>query len=105
MSQEYLRTYRLFEFADVQEHLLILGDLKGDCAKCRALGIDHQNATRCPECGTPFKYVTSRRLESNPGERFHLVRRISERRPDLCWVDYSDYQKILGHKKAKDFFA
>ena len=105
MTQEYLRTFKLFDIEDVKEHLLFMGDLKGDCARCRALGIDHYSAGQCPECGTPFKYVTSRRLESHPGERFQLVRRMMEKRPDLIWIDYTDYSKIWGQKKARDFFA
>lgn len=105
MTKEYLRTFKLFDFDDVKAHLLIQGDLKGDCAACRALGIDYYTAATCPECGTPFKYVTSRRLETHQGERFQLVRRMSEKRPDLIWIDYIDYSKVLGHQKAKDFFA
>lgn len=105
MSKEYLRTYRVFDFDEIKKTLLIMGDLKGDCAACRALGIDFYSAGICPECGTPFKYITSRRLETHPGERFSLVKRMSEKRPDLIWIDYSDYSKILGHQKAKDFFA
>lgn len=105
MSKHYLRMFREFDIDDVTKHLLIMGDLTGDCASCRALGIDFYKAGTCPECGTPFKYLTSRRLEANPGERFHLVRRMNEKRPDLLFIDYTDYQKIMGQKKARDFFG
>ncbi len=105
MAKEYLRTFRLYDFDEVEKHLLITGDLKGDCASCRALGIDFYTAGTCPECGTPFKYCASRRLEMNPGERFQWARRMQEKRPDLVLIDYSDYAKILGKKKAKDIFG
>lgn len=103
--REYLRVFRPFDIEDVQKHLLIMGDLSGDCASCRALGIDSYSAGVCPECGTPFKYVTSRRLDANPGERFQLAKRVAEKRPDLVFIDYSDYMKVLGQKKARDFFG
>ncbi len=102
---EYLRVFKPFDIEDVRKHLIIWGDLSGDCAACRALGIDTYRATQCPECGTPFKYVTSRRLESHPGERFSIVRRMQEKRPDLTFIDYTDYSKVLGQKKARDFFS
>lgn len=102
---EFLRVFKPFDIEDVRQHLLVMGDLSGDCGACRALGIDAYHATQCPECGVPFKYVTSRRLESNPGERFQLARRIFEKRQDLIFIDYSDYTKVLGQKKARDFFG
>ena len=103
--QEFLRTYRQYNIEEVKAHLLIMGDLSGDCGACRALGIDSYTAVSCPQCGTPFKYATSRRLEANPGERFQWARRAHERRPDLVLIDYTDYSKTIGQKKARDFFG
>lgn len=105
MKSEYVRVFQPMNFEEVDRHLLIMGDLKADCAACRELGIDVYTAKTCPGCGTPFKYLTSRRIESHPGERFHEVRRLSEKRPDLIFIDYSDYSKLLGKKKARDFFG
>ena len=102
---EYLRTFRQFDLEDVKQHLLIVGDLSGDCASCRALGIDSYSAKSCSQCGTVFKYVTSRRLEAHPGERFQFARRIQQKRPDLTVLDYTDYDKAIGRKKARDFFG
>ena len=107
MSQEYLylRTWQAFNLDEVEKHLLILGDLTGDCASCRELGIQHQTARECPRCKTSFKYVTSRRLETHPGERFQLASRLKGKRPDLIFIDYEDYKKTLGRKKAREFFG
>lgn len=102
---DFLRVFKAFNIEDVRKHLLIMGDLSSDCGACRALGIDFYQAAQCPECGTPFKYVTSRRLESHPGERFQLAKRVSEKRQDLTFIDYTDYTKLLGQKKARDFFG
>ena len=103
--KEFLRTFRQFDIEEVRQHLLILGDLSADCGNCRCLGIDGYTVKQCPECGAPFKYVASRRLEANPGERFQLAKRVSEKRPDLIHIDYTDFSKVLGQKKARDFFA
>ena len=50
----------------------------------------------CPECGTVFKYIASRRLETHPSERFQLAKRLAEKRPDLLLIDYQDYQITAG---------
>lgn len=105
MSREYIRIFQELDINEVKKHLLITGDLSGDCAACQALGLDLYHVTACPECGTSFKFITSRRLESHPGERFSLARRYREKRPDLQFIDYTDYQKVLGQKKARDFFG
>lgn len=105
MAREFLRTFRQYEIEDVKKHLLISGDLTADCASCRALGLDPYTAAICPECGTPFKYMASRRVDLHQGERFQWAKRMSEKRPDLCLIDYGDYMKLLGQKQARDFFA
>lgn len=105
MNKQVIRVFREMDLDEIHKHLLIMGDLTGDCAPCRALGIDFYKAGVCPECGTPFKFLTSRRLENHPGERFQLVRRMGEKRPDLTFIDYGDYQKLMGQKKAREFFS
>lgn len=105
MGKDYLRTFRLFDIEEIQKHLLIVGDLVADCANCREIGLDPYQTHTCPKCGTPFKYVSSRRTETHPGERFQIVRRVLERKPDLIFIDYTDYSKLTGQKKARDFFG
>ncbi len=100
-----MRTFQAFDIEEVKQHLLIQGDLSSDCASCRALGIDSASAKNCPQCGTVFKYISSRRFETHPGERFRLVRRMQEKRPDLKVIDYVDYSNVLGVRKAKNFFG
>lgn len=102
---QYLRIWKSFDIEEVEKHLLLLGDLTGDCGACRELGISYQTAKECPRCKAAFRYVTSRRMETHPGERFHIVARIHDKRPELIFIDYDDYKKILGRKKARDFFG
>jgi len=104
-QQHYLRTFRAFQLDEVKNHLIVIGDLSGNCASCNRLGINAYDAKTCPECGTVFKYIASRRLETHPAERFQLARRLGEKRPDLLLIDYQDYQKAAGDKAARDFFS
>ena len=105
MSRQYLRVFQDFDIEEVKSHLLILGDLSSDCASCQALGIDPSEVSTCPQCGTTFRYLTSRRAENFPAERFQIVKRYREKRSDLIFVDYGDYSKAIGQKKARDFFG
>ena len=105
MGQHYLRTFKPYNLEEVKKSLLIAGDLTGNCASCSALGIDPYQAKTCPECGTTFRYIASRRLETHPSERFQLARRLAEKRPDLVLLDLLDYQKAEGSKAAREFFG
>lgn len=100
----WIRVWKDEHLPEIQAHLMIVGDLKGDCASCKELNLDYKTARQCPHCGTLFKYITSRRFESHPGERFQIVKRLSDLRKDLIWIDYDDYKKLTGREKAKDFF-
>ena len=102
--QEYLRVFKPFDIEEVRKQLILMGDLSADCGACKEIGLD-MNLKNCPHCGVIFKYATSRRLENNPGERFSWAKRTQERRPDLILIDYTDYSKTIGQKKARDFFA
>ncbi len=102
---QWLRVWKQADIEDILKHLLIIGDLSGDCASCRHLGISYKTATECPNCKTPFKYFTSRRFETHPGERFQIVKRACEIRSDILWIDYDDYKKLTGRQQARDFFS
>lgn len=101
----WLRVWTEKELSEIEPHLLIVGDSLADCAQCRELGLDYKTVKQCPNCKTTFSYVTSRRFESHPGERFRIVKRLSEIRTDLVWIDYDDYKKLTGREKARDFFS
>ncbi|OGW79570.1 MAG: hypothetical protein A3G33_07175 [Omnitrophica bacterium RIFCSPLOWO2_12_FULL_44_17] len=103
--QCWIRIWAEKDLNDIQKHLLIAGDLMGDCGNCRELGISYKTAKECPKCKTPFKYVTSRRFASNPGERFRIVKHLHAARQDLTWIDYDDFKKLTGQQTARDFFS
>lgn len=101
---EYIRIWQPLEIRQIEDHLLIAGDTVGDCAHCRCLGIAYDQSA-CPQCKTEFKYVTSRRIEIHPGEAFRIVRRLKEKRPDLIFIDYTDYKHLSGKLKGRDLLA
>lgn len=102
--KQFIRVYQEYDVNEVKRQLLIVGDLSADCGACRELGLDLSDAV-CKGCGTAFKYVSSRRAESHQGERFKLVKRIKDKRPDLIFIDYGDYDKLMGQQKARDLFG
>ncbi|MBU1852778.1 MAG: hypothetical protein KJ957_01880 [Candidatus Omnitrophica bacterium] len=93
---EFIRVWKNVDMQDISSHLLIVGEIKGECSGCRALGIDYREAKTCPQCNASFKYIASRTKE---------VKRIKERRPDLIFIDFEDYKKVLGKIKARDFLS
>ena len=102
--ESWIRVWTRKDISDVQKHLLIIGDTLADCASCREIGLDLKTAKRCPGCQAEFRYVTSRRFESHPSERFQIIKHLSESRSDLTWIDYEDYRKITGRQQAREFF-
>lgn len=101
---EYLRIWEERDLSEIEAHLLIMGDALGDCATCRCLGIE-PSQKNCPQCKTTFRYITSRRIESHPGEAYRIVRRMRQLRPDLAFIDYSDFKTLSGRAKGRDFMS
>jgi len=93
---EFIRAWKEFDINDISAHLLIVGEARGDCSKCRSLGIDYSSAKTCPECKTEFKYIASRSKE---------VKKIIQKRQDLIFIDFEDYKKVIGKIKAKGLFS
>lgn len=101
---EVLRVWEERDLSEVGSHLLIMGDTLGDCATCRCLGID-LSKKNCPQCQTQFRYVTSRRIEHHPAEAYRIVRRTRQLRPDLVFIDYTDFKRLTDLAKGKSFLA
>ena len=93
---EFIRVWKEFDIEDISGHLLVVGDIKGDCANCRELGIDYSNVKSCPKCGTLFKFIASRSKE---------VKKIIKKRPDLVFVDFEDYKNRLAKIKARGLLS
>ncbi len=92
---DLIRVWKEIDISDIEKHLLIVGDVAGDCSSCRELGINYLSAKSCPKCGNEFKYIAT---------RSHEIRKIKQKRPDLVFVDLEDYKRAMGKIKAKNLF-
>jgi len=99
MNEKLLRIYKKFYIDEVKHHVLVCGDLAANCSHCNAMGLK-LDLTACPECKTPFKYVTFRSLKGNMPK----VLKIIEQHPDMCVIDYDDFKHSTGALKAEDLF-
>ena len=101
----YIRVWQSVDIENVTKHLVIVGDITGDCAQCRELGIAYASAKTCPQCGTEFRFITARSATGSVKMSGATVKRLKDRRPDLTFIDYDDYKSITGKQAARDFFG
>ncbi|MBF0254589.1 MAG: hypothetical protein HQL11_05650 [Candidatus Omnitrophica bacterium] len=105
MSEFLIRVWQPANIENIKSHILIVGDLTADCGHCRALGLKYAEVHTCPECGNEFMFITARSASGNAKSIGGVVRRIKSRRPDLTFVDYDDFQALIGKQTARDFFG
>ncbi len=98
---EYIRIWKEMDIKEIQDHIIMVDDMLGFCPGCKKIGIDLKDLTDCPSCGRKFKYVTSNEAK---GGKIDIVMRIRRKLPDLTFVDYLDYERLTGKKKAEDLF-
>jgi hypothetical protein len=98
MNEKFLRVYKKMDVHEIKKHLLIYGDLSAQCAECQTMDIK-LDMVACPKCGTAFKFIAFRNV------RQHLpkLQKIHETRPEVQFVDFDDYTRIMGELKARDF--
>jgi hypothetical protein len=103
MGKVWIRTWVEDELDQIKNHILIAGELSSDCGKCKEIGLDIKTTKTCPNCGTTYKYITTRLASGNAGERFTVIKRIRAKCPDLIFVDYDDFKKLTSRSIAEDF--
>jgi hypothetical protein len=90
------------DYDAIRGHLLVVGELSGDCYACRHVGIDVSREKYCPSCKTDFRYIASRRSpEANTPA---VMGRLLRKRPDLTYVEFEDVKDVTDHLKARDLF-
>lgn len=97
-----IRTIKEFNLDDVSSHLLVVGDLTGDCFNCKELGLDYLKIKSCPKCKTEFRYITSRRLNSTSLKSLSYLHK---KRLDLVCIEFNDLKQHKGREKARDFLS
>jgi len=98
MTEKFLRVYKKLDLNHIKKHLLIYGDLSGNCANCQAIDVKLEQ-TNCPQCQTPFLYIAFR----NVPHHYPKLQKLSQEKPQLQIVDHDDYKRLLGAHKAEEF--
>jgi hypothetical protein len=101
---DHIRIWTEVDIKELQEHVIIVDDRFGFCPGCRELGIRIDDLKKCPKCGREFKYVTSRESAQGGGKGFEVIMRIKKKMPHLTFIDYGDYERVTGRKKAESLF-
>jgi hypothetical protein len=97
-----IRQVREFILEEVCSHLLVVGDLTGDCYSCRELGLDYSAVKSCPKCKTEFRYITSRR---SPDFSLRNLSNLAKKRPDLICIEFNDVKEHKNRQSAKGFLS
>ena len=91
----FVRVWEDLDLADLEKHLLVVGDLSAECFCCHKLGIDSK-ARACPECSAIFKYIGFRRkIQAS------YLKKVKEERPRIIIIDFDDFKKSLGKRDAR----
>ncbi len=98
---DHIRVWTELSVEDVQQHIIMVEDRFGHCPGCKKIGIELKGLSKCPGCGREFKYVTSKDAK---GGKTDIVIRTRRKLPDLVFVDYDDYERVTGKKKAESLF-
>ncbi len=102
MAKYFIRVAQEMDYDEVSKHLIVVGELTGDCFSCRHIGIDYAREKYCPGCKTDFRFISYRRTGDGAGAS--QVARLCQRRPDLTYVEYADIKEIADKAKAKSIF-
>ena len=98
---EYIRVWKEIDIEDVKNHIIMVEDKFGHCPGCKQIGIELKELKKCPGCGRAFKFATSKDAR---GGKVDIVVRTRKKLPDLVFVDYDDYERVTGKKKAESLF-
>ena len=98
----FIRTAKEFDLDEVCQHLLVAGDLLGDCFNCREIGLNYTNVKVCPKCNNEFRYITSRKPTSFAPK---IISMLHNRRPDLVYIELEDVKQHKNRDKARDFLS
>jgi len=99
MSDKFLRVYNYLNANQIKENCLVYGEISGNCAKCQTIDLK-LHMTKCPECGTDFKYIAFRNVKSHMPK----MHRLSQER-EVIFIDYNDFHKALSASKAEELLG
>ncbi|MBN2080200.1 MAG: hypothetical protein JW838_14620 [Spirochaetes bacterium] len=98
---DYMRIWTEVSIHEIENHIIFVDDKYGHCPGCKKIGIELKDLRNCPSCGREFKYVTSKDAR---GGKTDIVMRTKKKLPTMIFVDYNDYEHVLGKKNAAGLF-
>lgn len=96
--KDMIRIWTEVDIEEIQNRIVVVDEKFGFCTGCKEIGIKLEGLHACPKCGREFKYVTTR--DKSPA----MVMRTKKKLPHLTFVDYDDYERVTGKKKAETLF-
>jgi len=91
----FIRTWEKADIKDIQQHMLVIGELSAECYNCHHVGLK-PSATACPQCQAHFKYISFRRnIDGSSISRFR------EMHPRVKIIDFHDFKKSLSKDAAR----
>ncbi len=102
MKKILVRVAEERDLETLKKHLIVVGELTGECFACRHVGIDYGREKYCPGCGTEFRYIASRKKATDNNTA--LLARLAQKRPDLSYVEYQDIKDVTDRQKAREIF-
>jgi len=90
-----LRVWKELDLKDVEDHLIVVGDLCAECFSCHQIDLD-KKAVQCPHCGAQFKYMGFRRRID-----IGYMRKIKQELSHLVFIDFDDFKKNMGKSDAR----
>jgi hypothetical protein len=91
----WLRVWQEIDLKDVEKHLVVIGQLSGECFNCHQIGLD-KSLLICPNCNTKFKYIGFR-TKVDPS----LVAKLKEKYPYITFIDFDDFKRASSKKAAR----
>ncbi len=98
MTQRLIRIYQNLDIEKIKSHLLLYGDLAGQCAQCQQIGIK-LDVLKCPHCQADFQFLAFKNIK----DHLPKISKILRERPSLVLVDFDDFKRISSANKAEEF--
>jgi len=92
----FIRVWQTKDLADIEKHLIVVGELSSECFCCHKIGID-SNSKACPDCKAYFKYMGFRR-KLQPV----YLQKVTETMPNMILIDFDDFKKARNKRDARN---
>lgn len=101
-NSKMIRIWKQVDVEGIKNHLVLIDDHYGICAKCQQTGLKFTEDKKCKGCGTSFKYLATTR--TNPAEVGKILSRIQKADLDLQVIDRLDYDRASAKNTAHSLF-